>query len=292
MCEELTAGERTASDKDNPSRSVTRLLDRKVLTGVTWGEGAGSTGRTDERVRPDRVHLLVILSLQETHCFIVPWWPQESVTVIFRINHVVFKLTIIEVEQRHFHLLFLALFLDRLRRRFGFRCLEADERNLTWIGADFYVTVCRWRLFQYRNVWFHLYLTCQGVFFNVDTLSIPSFSFWLLPQTLSLQTLTGCFQTRSHLPRRIQTLSRSSVVYSSSQASSHLLRCSARWKRKQSSEAPLGSQSNYHTLLLLSVKLAARGHPEDSKVMKWKHVKISSYLAQDLWKNLTNWHTK
>lgn len=40
----LTAGERTVSDKDSPSRSVTRLLDRKVLTGVTWGEGAGSTG--------------------------------------------------------------------------------------------------------------------------------------------------------------------------------------------------------------------------------------------------------
>lgn len=39
----LTAGERTVSDRESPSRSVTRLLDRKVLTGVTCGEGAGST---------------------------------------------------------------------------------------------------------------------------------------------------------------------------------------------------------------------------------------------------------
>lgn len=31
----LTAGERTVSDRERPSRSVTRLLDRKVLTGVT-----------------------------------------------------------------------------------------------------------------------------------------------------------------------------------------------------------------------------------------------------------------
>lgn len=34
-CEAFTAGERTLSDRDSPSRSVTRLLDRKLLTGVT-----------------------------------------------------------------------------------------------------------------------------------------------------------------------------------------------------------------------------------------------------------------
>lgn len=44
--EAFTAGERTVSDRDSPSRSVTRLLDRKLLTGVTCGEGAGSTVRT------------------------------------------------------------------------------------------------------------------------------------------------------------------------------------------------------------------------------------------------------
>lgn len=34
-CKAFTAGERTLSDRDSPSRSVTRLLDRKLLTGVT-----------------------------------------------------------------------------------------------------------------------------------------------------------------------------------------------------------------------------------------------------------------
>lgn len=34
-CKAFTAGERTVSDRDSPSRSVTRLLDRKLLTGVT-----------------------------------------------------------------------------------------------------------------------------------------------------------------------------------------------------------------------------------------------------------------
>ena len=45
---DLTAGDSTVSVRDSPSRSVTRLLDRKLPTGVTWGEGVGST-RGSER---------------------------------------------------------------------------------------------------------------------------------------------------------------------------------------------------------------------------------------------------
>lgn len=67
-----------------------------------------------------------------------------------------------------------------------------------------------------------------------DSLSLPFFSFWPLPQTRSLQTLTGCFRTRSPPLRQIPTPSRSCVVYSSSRASSLLLlHYSAHWKRKK-----------------------------------------------------------
>ena len=38
-------------------------------------------------------------------------------------------LTVIKVEQRHFFLLFLALFLDRLGRGFRLSRLEGDERK-------------------------------------------------------------------------------------------------------------------------------------------------------------------
>lgn len=41
----LTVGASTVSVSDRPSRSATRLLDRKLLTGVTWGEGVGSTAK-------------------------------------------------------------------------------------------------------------------------------------------------------------------------------------------------------------------------------------------------------
>lgn len=51
-------------------------------------------------------------------------------------------LTIIKVEQRHFFLLFLALLLDRLRRRFRFSCLEGDEKNLDE-KLEIFVSVCR-----------------------------------------------------------------------------------------------------------------------------------------------------
>lgn len=60
----LTVGERTGSDKDNPSRSVTRLLDRNVLTGVTWGDGVGSTEEIKEHLTfgsQTFLHMTVVL---------------------------------------------------------------------------------------------------------------------------------------------------------------------------------------------------------------------------------------
>lgn len=38
-------------------------------------------------------------------------------------------LTIVKVEQRHFFLLFFAVFLDRFGMRLRFSCLERDKEN-------------------------------------------------------------------------------------------------------------------------------------------------------------------
>lgn len=158
ICEVLTAGERTSSDRDSPSRSVTRLLDRKVLTGVTWGEGAGSTGEKRwDGFSHDCFHLMSPSVLAGV-IFL-----EELVTVVSRKNSQVYQhlcsptgiywgcfyicsqnrklseigtLTIIEVEQRHFFFLFLAFFLDGLWWRLRFCCLERDERKETWVGAE------------------------------------------------------------------------------------------------------------------------------------------------------------
>ena len=46
----LTAGDMIVSVKDNPSRSVTRLLERNVFTGVDWGDGVGSTAEERKNI--------------------------------------------------------------------------------------------------------------------------------------------------------------------------------------------------------------------------------------------------
>lgn len=92
-------------------------------------------------------NMFVILShvLQQPCPLTLPHWDKHHYFCILSQEQKVYrgvkkKLTIIEVEQRHFFLLFLALFLDRLRRRFWFSCLEGDERKLTWINEHFHVT--------------------------------------------------------------------------------------------------------------------------------------------------------
>lgn len=64
--ETLTAGVRTVSDRDSPSRSVTRLLDRKVLTGVTCGDGVGSTERRHRKIQWGLFYLCFLVRI----CFL------------------------------------------------------------------------------------------------------------------------------------------------------------------------------------------------------------------------------
>lgn len=138
MREALTAGVSTASDRDSPSRSVTRLLDRKVLTGVTWGDGVGSTEKRDTgRVSKNvRNHCLMRLFCY-FYCFLTdepvcrcrifrntPWVPHVMQRDVMQ------TLTVVKVEQRHFFLLFFVLFLDRFGRRLRFCCLDGHERKL------------------------------------------------------------------------------------------------------------------------------------------------------------------
>lgn len=120
-------------------------------------------GKRDEMGSALTAFISVIFNVSWCYLFIVPWESEELITVVSRKNSQVYQhlcsltliywgrfwilsqsrnlseirtLTIIEVEQRHFFFLFLALFLDGLWWRLRFCCLERDERKETWVGTE------------------------------------------------------------------------------------------------------------------------------------------------------------
>lgn len=102
------------------------------------------------------------------------------------------RLTIIKVEQRHFFLaFFLVLFLDRLKRRFGFSCLDGDKHICMLLCAD---EECLCQLWEYRlrfkvgfNVFFRVLIWTDTFFFFLTSVSDSdsSDSDWLLSDSLS-----------------------------------------------------------------------------------------------------------
>lgn len=239
--EALTAGDRTLSDRDKPSRSVTRLLDRKLLTGVTWGEGAGSTRNKSEQwesaVTFQKYFLLCILFklvLVLEFFLLWPFWQWKPLFVYWcHFDDLVLSLFNIELKlpqesiKTHSHRGQVETFLSSPSC-----CLSLQ----VW-GEVLSVMSVRGKQFFYIWVttvwWKYFYFNCRFSFW-IRRHSLPSpFSFWPLPLSQSLPTLIGCSQTRFH-PPPLQTpiLSHSYVVYASSHFFSLLLHCCSHWIKK------------------------------------------------------------